>query len=54
MSHGHDFEKERIKTVNLASYYLYLWIMAMYNYYKIYTNTAPLRAKLIEVEKIVT
>lgn len=37
-----------------AAGYLYGWVKAQYDYYKVYVTTEPLRKQLIEIEAIVS
>lgn len=48
-----DFTYEKVQGSNQACKYLFLWVKAMYDYYKVFTETKPLREKLVEVRRLV-
>lgn len=48
-----DFTYDKVQGSNYACKYLFLWVKAMYDYYKIFTETRPLREKLVTVKKLV-
>ena len=43
-----EFAKERVEKSNEAAKYLHMWIMAMYQYNKIFLKTQPLRDELAQ------
>jgi dynein heavy chain len=49
-----DFTNDRAKDCSIAVKYLFNWIMAMYDYNRVYLETAPLRIKLENVNRVVT
>ena len=46
-----EFAKERVENSNEAAKYLHMWIMAMYQYNKIFLKTQPLRDELAAKKK---
>lgn len=48
-----DFTYSKIESSSYACKYLFLWVKAMVDYYKVFTETKPLREKLVTVKKLV-
>lgn len=48
-----DFTYAKVENSSYACKYLFLWVKAMVDYYKVFTDTKPLREKLISVKKLV-
>lgn len=48
-----DFTFDKVEKCSYACKYLFLWVKAMADYYKVFTQTQPLREKLIAVRKLV-
>ena len=48
-----DFNFEAVARCSFACKFLFLWCQAMVDYYKVFTETKPLRDKLVEMRKIV-
>ena len=46
-----DFKKDRVHNSNVAAKFVHMWIMAMYDYNKIFLKTQPLRDELAEKNK---
>ena len=51
--HIEDFNAEKAASCSFAVKFLYSWIMAMYDFNKVYLETQPLREKLAVSMKIV-
>jgi dynein heavy chain, axonemal len=48
-----EFNFQAVERTSFATKFLYLWVNAMLGYYKVFTETKPLREKLAEMRKIV-
>lgn len=48
-----EFNYQSVERCSYATKFLYLWVNAMLGYHKVYSETRPLREKLIEMRKIV-
>ncbi|KAL4427402.1 hypothetical protein ABPG74_009674 [Tetrahymena malaccensis] len=48
-----EFTFAAVERCSFATKFLYMWVKAMVDYYKVYTETKPLREKLIEMRRIV-
>lgn len=48
-----DFTFQKIESSSYACKYLFLWVKAMVDYYKVFTETKPLREKLVTVRHLV-
>ncbi|CAD8156782.1 unnamed protein product [Paramecium pentaurelia] len=48
-----EFNIDAVKNCSFATKFLYMWVKAMYDYYRVYTETKPLRDQLIAMRKIV-
>ncbi len=48
-----EFTFSSVERCSFATKFLYMWVKAMADYYKVYTETKPLREKLVEMRKIV-
>lgn len=48
-----EFTFASVERCSFATKFLFMWVKAMVDYYKVYTETKPLREKLIEMRGIV-
>lgn len=48
-----EFTFASVERCSFATKFLYMWVKAMMDYYKVYTETRPLREKLVQMRKIV-
>lgn len=48
-----DFNYPKVESSSYACKYLFLWVKAMVDYYKVFTETKPQREKLVAVKKLV-
>lgn len=48
-----EFTLAAVERCSFATKFLFMWCKAMVDYYKVYTETKPLREKLIEMRRIV-
>jgi len=48
-----EFTFAAVERCSFATKFLYMWCKAMMDYYKVFTETKPLREKLVEMRKIV-
>lgn len=48
-----EFNFASVERCSFATKFLYMWVKAMVDYYKVYTETKPLREKLVEMRRIV-
>ena len=48
-----EFTFSAVERTSFATKFLYMWVKAMVDYYKVYTETKPLREKLVVMRQIV-
>lgn len=48
-----EFSLHSVEKCSFATKFLYMWVKAMYDYFKVFTETKPLREQLIQMKKIV-
>jgi dynein heavy chain len=48
-----EFTFSAVERSSFATKFLFMWVKAMWDYYKVYTETEPLRKKLIIMKQIV-
>ena len=48
-----EFTLAAVERCSFATKFLFMWCKAMVDYYKVYTETKPLREKLVEMRRIV-
>ena len=48
-----EFTFAAVERTSFATKFLYMWVKAMWDYYKVYTETKPLREKLLVMRQIV-
>jgi len=53
MTESESFNPKKAADCSVAIKYIFSWIMAMYDYNRIYLQTKPLREKLNAVQKVV-
>ena len=48
-----EFTLASVEKCSFATKFLYMWCKAMYDYYRVFTDTKPLREQLVAMRKIV-
>ena len=48
-----EFSLAAAEKCSFATKFLYMWVIAMYDYYKVFTETRPLREQLVAMRKLV-
>ena len=48
-----EFSLQAAEKCSFATKFLFMWVKAMYDYYRVFTDTKPLREQLIQMRKIV-
>ena len=47
-----EFSLHSVEKCSYATKFLYMWVKAMYDYFRVFTDTKPLREQLVQMRKI--